>query len=1144
MAIQPGDFVLMMTPSSGNLFECVLGYEMSFDISFFNLSNTDPLYNLSVNLSVPDGFTFVSASMPEETNTFDENFKNIVDFINIKDLYPREAGFKLTVTIKADNNYRVDGSEVAFDTIIPGISVSARCDTKPRGSFNPENEVITGSATKSASVLRFKLYIEYPGEHLKGAGASGSSTSSATEPFPIEFQITNNTREESSIELRSILGNGIRYLGDWTSSGPDAPNFLNPEIEIPGVGLGSDNVNISLSNIDLSAGSTNKATFNAAIFEKLTLNGEENSGVTINQNDVLSSNAYISGNDVFYSEDFDMAALELELTKSADSSTTDVLENTEFSINYKLSEYSSASDFVITDVLPDGLQFVNNSSNVTPESVTVNPDGTTNIVWNLNSLVPSSDGLISFQSLTSETYIDGTNIAATDKFTNSASFSAVNNRNLSLSGSAQASLFIVFPTLEKEIIGYFDKDLNLKSVNSATTGDFVRFKITYDASNISAVQRNTKLYDYPPYEMLVTTPPSNVVFTGDLPDGLSFEAVPDNGILLDIGDLPGNSSFTVEFSLAVNNEVSDSFVDNLAKINIRNTLDFSTSIRDLLPVTFAIPNLQITSDVDEVECLSLGDTFTFNISLSNISASDFNADAFNLTLTSTLPSIYTINGPIVVSGTGVYGEATVTNNVLTLPVTTLPSDTNVFVSIPVEIDESPIMGMPYNIISSTTNGTSQQDPNSYKYTYNKYPLNTTLNMKGCVPTIEKTYIEKIAKLGDYYETIINVTIPQGITAYKSSINDYFFTPSDEFLTNVTLNDIPVSYTLEGTNIRVELPKVLDTSEEALSYTLSYDNRIMSTPEHGNYSNSYKASVVSTDSEDSNNYTSSSSSKFTIITPIIDLVKLQKNINNSDVFDVNPIIGESRDSIQYKLIVKNTGFAPAYSILVEDEFDSSLRFISANREGTFSNNTYSTVIPVLEVDESIDIIIDLVILDASEPIIATNAVIANYKANDNFEAYFDSSLSNITTLLSQNVTIDKQQKNLTLGGDFTKNQIKCTEGNLIKYKAIITNTSDFSLKNISTTDIFPSQFEFVSFDDFPIGRLSVENNLVTATIDSIPANSAIEYTYTVSLPDVDFSRSSSIASVSFSYSESSNSYNRYSNRVYIFTTGLGKGFKVY
>jgi uncharacterized repeat protein (TIGR01451 family) len=44
---------------------------------------------------------------------------------------------------------------------------------------------------------------------------------------------------------------------------------------------------------------------------------------------------------------------------------------------------------IVRDTLPVTMNYVSNSSNITPDSVTVNPDGTTTIVWNLGSRTPN-----------------------------------------------------------------------------------------------------------------------------------------------------------------------------------------------------------------------------------------------------------------------------------------------------------------------------------------------------------------------------------------------------------------------------------------------------------------------------------------------------------------------------------------------------------------------------------------------------------------------------------------------------------------------------------------------------------------------------------------------------------------------------------
>lgn len=1151
MSINPGDFKVSIIPTDPDIdfLECVIGESLDVEIDFSNDSFTDPLYNINVTLSLPNGLSYVSASILESSNIIDNSFNNVVTFINIKDLYEREQNFKFKVTLKSDSFYRGTNLPVSFNAIIAGISVKASCDTMPRGSFDIGNVSIDATSSIALNTFRFSGRFTGPAAYLKGAGIVPGDNIDATQIFNVSLNLTNNSRTTSNVSLLLSLANGIRYIGVWSTSGTNAANFLNPVISE--VSQTQDHVQISFNNKTLSVGSKTTLTFQIAIWDKYTVNGIENSGDTILYGDILSTSFSLQGNGSSYTEQYSLSPLEINIIKDADSDLTDVDVINEFKLTYQTSEYLSVNNVILTDILPDGMSFINDST-LTPTNVILNPDGTTNVLWDLGSLPTNSSSSIVIHTKTNSTYSSTNFVYSTDTLINTLNLKCNKDINGAfINAFAYKKLTIVSPLLTKEVIGYYYEDMSEKPFNVATIGDYVGFKITYDARNVAAKQKDVIFYDYPPLNILMTTVPSNIVVTGDFPAGAVPLITANNGVIMNLGNLNGKIHFTIATPLQVTSGTEDSDIYNLAKIQLKNSTLQSTSVRDNALVSFGEPHIHITNSISSNSCISNGKSLTYSIDIKNYSDEEVNyvTDGFNLVLTSTLPSIYNITSTPTVTGSGTFSQIQVINNVLTLNVTKLPPNANLLITAPLTVSTPPIMSQNYNLPSVITPGTSQQRTTSYHYLHGDYPLDDETVLAACNAEISKSYIQPVNKLGDYYKSTISITIPKGILCYNNKIKDSTLTTDTSYIANVKLNGTTIPYSLSTNNIQIVLPSTLDTTAEAVNYYLEYDNRVMS----ANPVNYEDSRVIQCSLDWSNTltypevYSKSASAPFTIFTPGINVTKYQSNITQGTAYDIDPIYAIDYDNIKYKLTLSNVGKAPAYNVVVVDTIPSALQYNSCTG-GVSSFNSLTSVltvtVPFISTDSSQDIIIDTMVANDASDTVATNTAFLQYKANTNLPNFYGNSTSNIVNLIKDNLSIIKYQRNVTAGDSFTTSEIRCIKDQSIQYKVTIKNTSNNSLSDISVTDTFPAQFNFISFEAFTLGTLTVNNKVVTCNVSSLPANATLEFIYTIKLSNDTFARSSSKSTINYKFLGGLNIFTKDSNRVYIVCSTLGRGYMIY
>lgn len=1152
MPIQPGDFTMSLSLSQGqSILQAVIGRTVSFSLLFSNHSATDALYNLGFTIKLPDGLEFVSSSVIASSNTIDSNFNNIITFTNIKNLYPNELNYAVTITIKANEYYRSNNTPVAFSRSISGILFSARADTKPRGNFDSGNSIINATSSTTLKTLRYSMSFTGPQKYVKGAGATGSSTTSATSVFTVNMNLVNNTRESSTFDFNSNLANGIRYIGNFQTSGTDASNFTNPSIISVN---GSQNyVSINFSNANLSVASETTLSFDAAIWQNYTASGIENSGSLITNNSSMTFNATMdstSSSDSFYTE-WSMLAVYILLDLILSSYIIDVNDTVSFDLSYDLGGYFALSDVFLENIIPDGLSYITNTSTLTPSNINNNTDGSTSLIWNLETLSSLSSGTISLDTLVDPTYSTGTPVYSTDVLNTTLNADFTDPYGIStLLESANGTLTVVAPTITKTVTNYYYSDLTIKPYDTATVSDFIGFKIIYNASDLIANQNNVNLFDYPPLNMLLNSIPS-ISTSGNFPSGVTGTLVPDNGFTFDLGSLSSGTYFEVNFMSEVTNQTSSGFDYNLAMANITNSDDIVTSIRSNALVAFGTPNLSLTDAISGPTCVSLNSNYVYTLNIKNLSTSNVPniSDAFNLVLTTILPNIFSLSSAINITGGGSYSAPTLIDDVFTLNITELPVNQTLTINFNLTTSSLPLMSNTYNISNTLTNGTSQSNINSFTYTMPD--LTKTRSLTACSPNITKVYLPSTIIYGETFLTNIIVNYPKGILAYNVDIQDTLLSSGISNISNLTLNGTSSAYSYSSStnSIIVPIASTLDTTSSSISYSLEFENKIFTatTTDFEQNLNLIAYSTWAITPSTSNSFNISDSALMQILEPGVTIQKLQKNYTNNTGFTEYSIPANLNDSILYKFIVNSIGKSTAYELNLTDIIPSNLlfrRFISGIGSYNSINKTLSINISSLNPSDSRAFIIESRVIDASADVIAINNASVSFKANTNLDTLQGTSYSENIYILNPQFQIYKEQRNVTLNSEFIRTPMNCNQNQIIQYKISITNLSNSNLNNLSITDTFPAQLNFLSFEPFNNGSLSANNNNISAVINTIAPLQSIDIIYNLELTTDSLSNNSSFFTVGFNIAGQSNLFTEKSNTIYTNFSTLGRGFLIY
>ncbi|MGL5823008.1 MAG: hypothetical protein ACRCYE_15500 [Sarcina sp.] len=1141
MPIQAGDFQLSASfISSSSYIEAVTGRTIQITLKFSNYSTTDSLYNVGLTLSLPDGVSFVSSSLIPTTNEINASFKNIVQFVNIKDLYANEINYSITVTLKADAFYRSNSTlSVPFYSVISGILFSARADTKPRGNFDSGNTEISSSYSNSFKSTKYSIYFTGPTKFTKGAGETSNPPSSATSVFTYNLKIENNTQENSIVDLNLNLANGIRFIGNINFLGTDATTFTQPNIFYPS-SSGNNYTSLTFDTLTLSANSLNEITFDAAIWNNFTTSGLENSSSQIMHNTLLTSSATISDTAYTFTSYADTIALSFWFEQILLNTSTDWYVNNDFIINFIVTAYEGITNLYFRDVLDDGLEFI--TSSITPNSVTLNTDGTTELIWNIGDLASNSDGTLSFSTETKTSYINTNDIYSSDILESNLTANFI-NADLSETSSdlITKSLSIDIPSITKEIVSYHYADMNIKPFNYATVGDFIKFKITYNNSNILAPQKNVQLFEYPPYNMILTNIPSYST-NGDFPINSTPQIIADNGFMFNFGNIE-TGSFEIIFDLEVTDITNESFLNNLAKITIENSDNLVQSIRDTVPINFSTPNLTLEQTITAPSCINSSSEIIYTLKIKNTSNNP--TVAYNVEVQTTIPNIFTISNIQILNNT-TYQTPSITNNVIDLFINKLPSTETLDLIITLETNTEPISYQNYYIASTMTRGTSQESTDSYLYQGSNLTISQTLI--ACSPTLTSSYSNTIPKINEIFSTQIDINIPIGLSLYNANVSIELNSVSNQYLTNIKLNGLTPSYVYNNNLLTISLPQTIYTTTEEGNFQITFDDAITQLTDSSFTTETFNKNITL-------NWTSSNSleqfSKTTLNTlnvsvPKLTLEKLQRNHTKNIGFTENNIQASLLDTILYKFIITNIGENTAYTLTLTDLLDSNLLFIASHSgNGTYDYNTNTLTLNHIELQKNyyIEFLIECKVIDDTNSLIAANNANLAYKTISTSNRFYSTLQSNTVNILNPILTLTKLQRNKTLDTTFTQSSITAVRTQEIQYKLIIKNNSSYTLNNILVNDFFPNTLDFVALDSNTL-ELSLSSNQLSGTILNLLPNETLEILYTTKLTADSLNNYPSFTTLTYIAPDNTNSLILPSNVLYTKLSGLSKGFIIY
>ncbi len=1018
MPISSSDFNVSISPSP---IRAVIGMTSNFNLLFSNTSLVSTGYNLTVEVTIPNGVSYVNSDVPATSIT--NNLDGTITLVwqSIKDLAPNELNFPLTITLKADETFRISGLPVPFDIPINSVNAKATVDTLPRGNDDAGNVKITKNVSSSFLPLRYWINKLAPAKMPKGAGLLIPVTSPLWK-FTYTLTLENNSREPSIVTLIDTLPNGVRYLDTLSVVGDDDIQLSSPTIIYPSSGpSGSNFTTINWGQVTLSASSINVITFYVAIWNNYTSGGIENSGSRIPHLTPLTNTATLNGLSGPVQATSTTNAMDLTIDKFVTPSSTEVGQINNYTLLYRVNQYDALTNVVITDILSDAQTYNVGSASIIP--VNPNPprnlDGTTTLSWNIGSLPIGYSNSITFSSTTSTLFLNGKPVSAFDSISNSSNINGTNATFLTATpDTSDVSQEIFLPNINKKIIDYYYKDGTVKPFDVAAPGDLVKFEITYSSIGLDATQLGITIDDYPPLNMGPLTNSIPVTYGGTLTPPFPLVTVSPNGLRWTLGTVPANSLWTATFSVPVANIDFIGTRNNLAKLAGVNTAGLAYSDLSLVPVSFGQPNVSLNKSVTgpNTSAIKAGEIYTYSITISNPQNSDANVtDAFQMDLTDVIPTDLLYNGTYSVTGTGTYTTPVFSGQNVSMTILKLGPGQSLTFNYDIKVSNSVVSGKSYVNTAILQRPYSQPD-RSYQFPGAPFTSSTTLKALGI--TLSKLVAPIAVKIGDIATYILQVTVPVGTTAYNVKVTDTFTLGNQSYIANSATKDgLPITPSISGNIVTFPAIPFIDATLSAVTILYSFDVRVI----NGTHVSPFIESQTdyATVSWDFDNIGTpatpfNTSAILQVRTPNLTARKEQRNTTtNPQHFTTSNLSYLVGDIIQYRLTVTNTGAETAYNSIITDTLSNFLSYntgtiATTNGTASISGNLITWNITTLASGASATLTFNVTTLVGigSGATISNNATFS-YNTNDNgFGITYGPTNTNTVRLTSQTVTISK------------------------------------------------------------------------------------------------------------------------------------------
>jgi uncharacterized repeat protein (TIGR01451 family) len=642
--------------------EPLLGGQVGYKITVKNTGAVpveDKGYNLTLTNTLPISINFVSANPAPTFISRQANGETLVIWNNIADLEVNE-------TLDVDLVASLDSGLSVANTFINNIQAIANKVPDNSGNWVSANAQII--AKPQAIDIEMVAHQSTGDEQATGAGeydASAPGRGSGPD-WLYQYELTiknNNAGNSTGVVATAILPPGVAYLGQPTIF----PNPNNSPVT-PTLALKSDGaLELRWSLGTLSTGQHNapiNIQFDAAIpykYRTVSNNLADDGpfagpmkGAIIPEDTVMlvgyeATTTYqnVPTADGSQSTPDDDAPIKVTaeyatVSKSASPKVVGIGSTVTFNLNYYISEYYTATNVILTDVLPDGMTYQEGSASLEPAQINVNTPGPgqTTLVWNIpaGNTTPGKSGTVIFRATVDPSYeaspYTGQPVVSGDSLTNQVNLNSdwqdavsVGRSGNGIPDNSKAAVTTRMPLFLKQVWN----EVSQSWVQFATgfTGDTMRFRLVFDAAaDVDA--KGVIIRDFLPRGMTYVSGSAVHTQSGSFSNGLDCNTAPTSPIVDTLNGLQFvewrlcNVSQGSHWEVTIDAIVSDIpqvqpgwLVANFGKLSGHNTPGAAYSLRDTANVDYIAPELLLTKTATPGSNLVAGDGVVYTISVTN-----------------------------------------------------------------------------------------------------------------------------------------------------------------------------------------------------------------------------------------------------------------------------------------------------------------------------------------------------------------------------------------------------------------------------------------------------------------------------------------------------------------------------------------------
>ena len=1066
-----GEIQIGSNPQSG-IYVGTLGSGLVSTVTFQVTVTTIPTINPIPNSGTVNFAFYVDPNLPPVPGNGNSNIvttqvnQAIIDYNNGRGLVKTassqyvKVGDILTFTISLRNTGNTTATSVVLTDTIPASTTFVTDSVDVNGitqvGVNPQTGINVGTiAAGGASTVTFQVTVaSIPSTNLirnnstvnflytvdpslPAAGGSGNSNQTTSQVSQAKLNMIKQTNS-----TYAKVGDVITYTIGLTNTGnvvassvlfidtiPIGTTFISNSVTLNGVTQSGANPQIGFNIGNIAAGSTSTVKFQVTVATIPTINPILNNSTSYFQYIVNSGSPPVSSgaNSNQVTTQINQAIIDNNgLTKTVSEAYAQVGDVLTYTIGITNTGNTTANDVIVSDTIPLGTTFVDDSVTVNTISIPgVNPqDG-----FNIGNIAASTTSTITFQ-VTIVSIPNNNNIlnSATVKYAY-----VVNPLSLPATGSANST--IVSSQINQSTL------VMVKVVNTkyAQIGDILNYTIT--VRNIGNTTASSIL--------LTDTIPGGTTFVSNsvmLDGNMQIGVDPESGI--SIGNLGVNGISTVQFRVTVVT------IPTVNPIPNNSTTTYQYFINPLsAPITAGANSNTVNTRVNLATINSpvktvdknyamVGDTLTYTIVITNTGTAVASGVVFKDTIplsTTFVSNSLTLNG---VTQAGI-------NPQNGLSVGSIQPDGIATVTFQVVVNTIP-----------TLNPIPNNSTVSYRYNVNPYspPISKSTNSNQVTTEVNQAVIDNgsgglnkfVSEAYASLDDVLTYTIVLKNTG-NTAANPVILTDTIPLGTTFVYDSVKINgITQSGVNPQagVNVGAIAAGGEATVTFQVTVSTIPTINPIPNSATVSYQFIV------NPSLPPVSASGNTNIVT-----TKVNQALISGPVKSVDKDYAKIGDVLTYTIGLKNIGTVTAQSVILLDTIPTGTTFVS--NSVAINGSTQTGVNPqtginigLMSVGKIVTVTFKVVVntIPAINPIPNNSTVYYQYIVNPvSSPAIMGGNSNEVTTQISQAI-LDNLTK--TVDMDYA------TVGDILTYEIVFTNTGNVSAYNVILTDTIPASTSFI------------------------------------------------------------------------------------